>query len=170
MNGKTGGNQGPRRAAALAVVAAVAAATAACGVVHVHIGSSGGPAPAGPAAYRADLAYAHCMQTHGLPGFPNPSPSGGPSFQLNSNPNSPAARANDACEHLLPAGSTRTVTGAYISETAWSNPGNQPSASGGGFSRLFARPAYQDGVPGIGAMRGVPDVAAAWEPAAPAAF
>jgi subtilase family serine protease len=44
------------------------------------------------------------------------------------------------------------VTGAYTSETAWSR-------SGGGFSHLFSRPAYQDGVPGIGATRGVPDVA-----------
>ena len=54
------------------------------------------------------------------------------------------------------------VTGAYISETAWNTPGlpPQPGASGGGFSHLFARPAYQDGVPGIGATRGVPDVAA----------
>jgi subtilase family serine protease len=33
-------------------------------------------------------------------------------------------------------------------------------SSGGGFSQLFPRPAYQDGVPGIGATRGVPDVAA----------
>jgi subtilase family serine protease len=49
------------------------------------------------------------------------------------------------------------VTGAYISETVWDNPS---SGSGGGFSHLFARPAYQDGVPGIGAMRGMPDVAA----------
>lgn len=54
------------------------------------------------------------------------------------------------------------VTGAYIGETVW----NQPDlgipgvvASGGGFSDDFARPAYQDGVPGIGARRGVPDVA-----------
>jgi subtilase family serine protease len=65
---------------------------------------------------------------------------------------------------VLAAGGTsltaNPISGAYISETAWSNPGNQPSASGGGFSRLFARPAYQDGLPGIGAMRGVPDVAA----------
>jgi subtilase family serine protease len=65
---------------------------------------------------------------------------------------------------VLAAGGTsltaNPVTGAYLGETAWSNPGNQPSASGGGFSRLFARPAYQDGVPGIGATRGVPDVAA----------
>ncbi len=56
------------------------------------------------------------------------------------------------------------ASGAYISETAWNTPpspkGDQSSASGGGFSHLFARPAYQDGVPGVGAMRGVPDVAA----------
>ena len=72
MNGKTGGNRGLRRAAALAVVAAVAVLTAACGVVHVHFGSSGGSASAGSATYRADLAYAQCMQTHGLPDFPDP--------------------------------------------------------------------------------------------------
>jgi subtilase family serine protease len=67
---------------------------------------------------------------------------------------------------VLAAGGTRLtadpVTGAYIGETAWNDPpGSEgPSASGGGFSRWFARPAYQDGVPGIGAMRGMPDVAA----------
>lgn len=43
-------------------------------------------------------------------------------------------------------------TGAYISETAWPD-------SGGGFSHLYARPGYQDGVPGISKTRGVPDVA-----------
>ena len=37
-------------------------------------------------------------------------------------------------------------------------------ASGGGFSRLFGRPSYQNGVPGIGSMRGVPDVAADGDP------
>ena len=38
-------------------------------------------------------------------------------------------------------------------------------ASGGGFSHLFTRPAYQDGVPGISAAaRGVPDVAADGSP------
>ena len=47
---------------------------------------------------------------------------------------------------------TAQPSGAYVSETAF--PG------GGGFSHLYARPAYQDGVPGISAMRGVPDVAA----------
>lgn len=59
------------------------------------------------------------------------------------------------------------ATGAWISETAWGpasgNPGNQGGpfqATGGGFSQLFARPAYQADVPGIGATRGVPDVSA----------
>ena len=57
------------------------------------------------------------------------------------------------------------ATGAYISETAWNLPpvpggkSDHSEASGGGFSHLFAWPAYQDGVPGIGAMRGTPDVA-----------
>jgi subtilase family serine protease len=53
------------------------------------------------------------------------------------------------------------ATGAYIGETAWNHPSPSVSqASGGGFSRVFPRPAYQDGIPGIGATRGVPDVAA----------
>jgi subtilase family serine protease len=54
------------------------------------------------------------------------------------------------------------ATGAYIGETAWNIPPSEggPAAGGGGFSRLFPRPAYQDGIAGIGATRGVPDVAA----------
>jgi subtilase family serine protease len=56
------------------------------------------------------------------------------------------------------------ATGTYISETGWGlpfgSPGTQFQASGGGFSRSFARPDYQDGVPGIAATRGVPDVSA----------
>jgi subtilase family serine protease len=65
----------------------------------------------------------------------------------------------------LQAGQT---TGAYIGETAWNipPPAAVPSshASGGGFSRLFPRPAYQDGIVSIGATRGVPDVAADADP------
>ena len=80
MSGKTGGNRGPRRAAVLAVAAAVAVLITACGVVHVHLGSSGGSVSTGSATYRAELAYAQCMRAHGLPGFPDPHPhpSGGP--------------------------------------------------------------------------------------------
>jgi subtilase family serine protease len=69
---------------------------------------------------------------------------------------------------LAVGGTTLTAnpaTGAYGSQTAWNTPiDGQPGASGGGFSHLFARPAYQDGVPGIGATRGVPDVGADADP------
>lgn len=55
-------------------------------------------------------------------------------------------------------------TGAYISETTWGLPygdvGSTFQATGGGFSKLYARPAYQDGLRGTGATRGVPDVSA----------
>ena len=51
--------------------------------------------------------------------------------------------------------------GTYLGEMAW-NGGSD--ASGGGYSTLFPRPAYQDGVPRIGATRGVPDVAANADP------
>jgi subtilase family serine protease len=69
---------------------------------------------------------------------------------------------------VLAAGGTSLAasheTGAYGGETAWGPPGGAPGttdqASGGGFSHLFARPSYQDGIPGIGAARGVPDVSA----------
>jgi subtilase family serine protease len=58
-------------------------------------------------------------------------------------------------------------TGAYIGETAWNiQDGSSPEASNGGFSKLFPRPAYQDGIAGIGTTRGVPDVAAVADPTA----
>jgi subtilase family serine protease len=73
---------------------------------------------------------------------------------------------------VLSAGGTTLdanhATGAWIGETAWGLPDGSPGsafqASGGGFSQLFRRPSYQDGVPGIGSMRGVPDVAADGDP------
>src|SRR5579859_4963134 len=56
------------------------------------------------------------------------------------------------------------ATGAWQGETAWGlpygDPGSAVQASGGGFSRLFPRPGYQDGIPGSRATRGVPDVSA----------
>jgi subtilase family serine protease len=68
---------------------------------------------------------------------------------------------------LAVGGTTLTakpVTGNYVSETALNTLpeviDGRSEGSGGGFSHLFARPGYQDDVPGIGAMRGVPDVAA----------
>jgi subtilase family serine protease len=69
---------------------------------------------------------------------------------------------------VLGAGGTSLTashtTGAWQAETAFGladgTAGSSFQASGGGFSRLFSRPGYQDGVPGVGATRGVPDVSA----------
>jgi subtilase family serine protease len=69
---------------------------------------------------------------------------------------------------VLGAGGTSLTashrTGAWQAEIAFGradgNPGSPFQASGGGFSRLFTRPGYQDGVPGTQATRGVPDVSA----------
>ena len=106
MMGTTSGHRGLRRAGgALSVVAAVAVLTTACGV-HVHFGSSSGPAPARSSTYQQDLAYAHCMRGHGLPNFPIPNPSQSFSVSGHLSGNSPVARANDACQRLLPRGST----------------------------------------------------------------
>ncbi len=70
---------------------------------------------------------------------------------------------------VLAAGGTSLTadraTGAHIGETAWNtlpappSPGDGSSASGGGFSHLFARPGYQDAVSRPEATRGIPDVA-----------
>jgi subtilase family serine protease len=72
---------------------------------------------------------------------------------------------------LAAGGTTLTAsrtTGAYINERAWDlpfgDPGSQFQGSGGGISRLYTRPSYQGRVPGLGADRGVPDVAAASAP------
>jgi subtilase family serine protease len=73
---------------------------------------------------------------------------------------------------LAAGGTTLTAshqTGRYISETTASDP-SASRGSGGGFSKLFARPSYQDDVPGTGATRGVPDVAADAGPAGLAAI
>ncbi len=93
--------------ASLAVLAAlIAVLLAGCGASSPS--SSTGSASTGSTSFQANLAYAQCMRAHGLSRFPNPSPSQGFSFggQLNGNPNSPAARANDACKHLLSRSST----------------------------------------------------------------
>jgi len=81
-------------------------------------------------------------------------------------PRTPSLPASDPLV-LAVGGTSLTAShqdGGYIGETAWSLPlenrGVSTLASGGGFSHLFPRPAYQNGVPDIRGTRGVPDVAA----------
>jgi subtilase family serine protease len=63
--------------------------------------------------------------------------------------------------YVLGVGGTTLTVSPYFEETAWNQMvrGGGNFASGGGFSGSFARPAYQDGIPGTEAARGVPDVA-----------
>jgi subtilase family serine protease len=98
----------------------------------------------------------------------NPCPGAGAAF-----PAVKGVNLLDADPLVLAAGGTSLqasrATGAYAGESVWNTaPGQSPLgfsvSSGGGFSRVFPRPAYQDGVPGIGATRGVPDVAADADP------
>ncbi len=127
MNDKTRDNRKLWDAAALATAAAVTMLATGCGVVHVHFGSSGGAVSTGASTYQEELAYAQCVRSHGLPDFPLPSPSGsvGLSEQITASPGSSAARANDACEHLLSGGST-TTNGA----TAAANGATAPATAG----------------------------------------
>lgn len=68
---------------------------------------------------------------------------------------------------VLATGGTRVRArpdGGWASEIVWHAPPipnvrTHSEASGGGFSRFFARPSYQAGVHGISGHRGVPDVA-----------
>jgi len=111
MKRETGGKQGLQGAAALAAPAATALLVTACGAVHVHFGSPPSSPPAAPAT-SGYLAYAQCMRAHGITGFPTSSPSGNAriSEHLSGGSGSPDARANVACEHLLPSSSTGAGT------------------------------------------------------------
>jgi hypothetical protein len=97
MNGNTGSSRKLRCAAVVAVVAAVAAAATACG------GSSATSSASSP-SFVQELALARCMRSHGMPGFPDPSPSGGFSLTPGTLDSSQLHSAYGACRHLLPGG------------------------------------------------------------------
>ena len=79
-------------------------ATLAVGIALLAAGCGGGggsPSAGGSSDYQKDVAFAHCMRTHGVPDFPDPLPQGGfprtgPGNSLQSGP------AMTACQRLLP--------------------------------------------------------------------
>jgi hypothetical protein len=88
-------------------VAALAAALAVMALLTVACGggspSAADPPGAGQGRLAQALAFAHCMRSHGVPGFPDPDSSGG--WMVNPSDNSAftghqSARA--ACAHLYP--------------------------------------------------------------------
>ena len=97
-----------RTAAAIIVVAVLALVAAACGSSPPSAGSGGGPSDAGGSGTPPSVvAYSHCMRSHGVPNFPDPTSSGQvPKTDAQvlgvSSPQLQAART--ACQHLLPTG------------------------------------------------------------------
>jgi hypothetical protein len=102
MNDGSGRGRGrwrswPRWAAVLAAAALIGVLATACG------GASAASAAGGSTRVQAALAYAGCMRSHGVPGFPDPDGSG--NFNLSSSPvSSQEAAANQVCNHLLNVG------------------------------------------------------------------
>jgi hypothetical protein len=109
MKDQTSRNRGLRRAGALAVAAAAALMATACGS---NAPSASGPDPGASVTVAQEVALAQCMRGHGVPEFPDPSPSGG--FDLTTTQNGPAGSvdidnrqvqgAYGACRHLLGGG------------------------------------------------------------------
>ena len=77
-------------------------ATLAAGIAL--LAGCGGAAPArtaGSSDYQKDVAFAHCVRSHGVPDWPDPLPHGGfPRTAAGQNPRFGSAR--EACRHLLP--------------------------------------------------------------------
>jgi hypothetical protein len=100
---------GARSAIAMAALAAAALLTTACS--SPSAGSGGTASTAETAAYRANIAFAQCMRTHGVPDFPDPQL--GASFQVSKVPGgaaaqTPSGKAYLSCQHLLPNSSVST--------------------------------------------------------------
>jgi hypothetical protein len=92
----------------IAAMAALALLAAACGGSPSSTGSTGSPDPGRSAGPPSAVAFSHCMRSHGVPNFPDPSSNGalpktsvqrlgvsGPVFQA----------AQRTCQPLLPVSS-----------------------------------------------------------------
>jgi hypothetical protein len=87
----------PHRLIGTAAVAC-AMALAACGSSHKPTGGAGSGDP---------VAFSHCMRSHGVPGFPDPGPTGAINIPSGAgvDVSSPAfQKAQSSCGKLLPAG------------------------------------------------------------------
>jgi subtilase family serine protease len=85
---------------------------------------------------------------------------------ISSHPAGPPVQVSMPASDPLVLGAGGTIldaspVGTYLGEMAWNN---NTEATGGGYSSLFPRPAYQDGLARARATRGVPDVAANADP------
>jgi hypothetical protein len=121
MNDSTRSLQRPRRAwpptartaAAIVAAAALALLAAACSGSPSSTGSGDSPKAGGSTDHPSAVGFSHCMRSHGVPNFPDPSTSGALpkiSPQLLGVSSSRFTAAQRGCQHLLP------VTSASIEQ------------------------------------------------------
>ena len=94
-----------RTAAAIIATAAVALLAVACSGSPSLAGSGGSPNAGGSATSASAVAYSHCIRSHGVPNFPDPTGSGqvpkADPQQLGVS-SSQLQAAQRACQHLYP--------------------------------------------------------------------
>ena len=91
--------------AIVAIVALVLLATACSSGDPGSAGSGGAPTAGGSAGSPSAVGYSHCMRTHGVPGYPDPSSNGTPPKTGPQQLGVSVSRlqtAQAACQHLLP--------------------------------------------------------------------
>jgi hypothetical protein len=142
--------QAARTAAAMAALVLLAA----CGGSPANTGSSvntGSPANVGSSAHsQSAVAFSHCMRSHGLPDYPDPSGNGTlpkTSAQLLGVSSSAFDAAQRACQQLLPAtGGSLTASSIQQCYLAFVCPQAlvQQALSAG---RVFAQCMRSHGVP-----------------------
>ena len=93
-----------RTAAAIIVVGVLALLAAACGSSPPSAGSAGPSDAGGSGTSPSAVAYSHCIRSHGVPNFPDPSGGQPPkaSAQLLGVSSSQLQAAQRNCQHLLP--------------------------------------------------------------------
>jgi hypothetical protein len=104
-----------RTAAAIIATAALALLAVACSGSPPSAGPGGSPNAGGSATSTSAVAYSHCMRSHGVPNFPDPTSSGQvpkASAQQFGVSSSQLQATQRACQHLLP------VTGGSFQQQA----------------------------------------------------
>ncbi len=139
-----------RAAAAITAAAALALLAAACSGSPPAAGSGGSLDSRGSEASSSAVAYSHCMRSHGVPNFPDPTSNGQvpkTSAQLLGVSSSQLQAAQTACQHLYPSnGGALTASLEQCEETGVCPQAMVQRVMNG--MRRFARCMRSHGVPG----------------------
>jgi hypothetical protein len=105
MNDRTGRASGCHRPARPWQAGVLAAALAGAAVLAAACGGGGSPATPGLSVHATAVAYAQCMRSHGVPGWPDPDSRGRACTACSSSRSAPATCTS--------SGSPRTRTGPW---------------------------------------------------------